>query len=51
MNSISVLLAECCYNGFLTEVLPIAKPMDEHESQISEIYHSKLSGLFEKIKP
>lgn len=32
------------------DLIPV-KPIGEHESQIVEIYKSKLLGLFEKIKP
>jgi pyrroline-5-carboxylate reductase len=32
------------------DLIPV-KPIGEHESQIAEIYKSKLLGLFEKIKP
>jgi len=32
------------------DLIPV-KPIGEHESQIAEIYKSKLIGLFEKIKP
>jgi pyrroline-5-carboxylate reductase len=32
------------------DLIPV-KPIGEHESQISEIYNTKLIGLFEKIKP
>jgi pyrroline-5-carboxylate reductase len=32
------------------DLIPV-KPIGEHESMISEIYRSKLIGLFEKIKP
>jgi len=32
------------------DLIPV-KPIGEHESQISEIYKTKLIGLFEKIKP
>ena len=43
------------YNSELTpleviDLIPV-KPIGEHESQITEIYKSKLLGLFEKIKP
>jgi pyrroline-5-carboxylate reductase len=43
------------YNSELTpqeviDLIPV-KPIGEHESQIAEIYKSKLLGLFEKIKP
>jgi len=31
-------------------LIPV-KPIGEHEAQISEIYQSKLMGLFQKIKP
>jgi pyrroline-5-carboxylate reductase len=36
-----------------TEVMDLipVKPIGEHESQITDIYKSKLIGLFEKIKP
>jgi pyrroline-5-carboxylate reductase len=36
-----------------TEVMDLipVKPIGEHESQITEIYKTKLTGLFEKIKP
>lgn len=32
------------------DLIPV-KPIGEHESQITEIYRTKLIGLFEKIKP
>jgi pyrroline-5-carboxylate reductase len=32
------------------DLIPV-KPLGEHEKQISEIYNTKLVGLFEKIKP
>jgi len=32
------------------DLIPV-KPIGEHEAQISEIYNTKLIGLFEKIKP
>jgi pyrroline-5-carboxylate reductase len=32
------------------DLIPV-KPIGEHEAQITEIYKSKLLGLFEKIKP
>ena len=32
------------------DLIPV-KPIGEHESQIKEIYNTKLLGLFEKIKP
>jgi pyrroline-5-carboxylate reductase len=32
------------------DLIPV-KPIGEHESQISEIYSTKLIGLYEKIKP
>jgi pyrroline-5-carboxylate reductase len=34
----------------LIDLIPV-KPIGEHEAQISEIYHNKLLGLYEKIKP
>ena len=32
------------------DLIPV-KPIGEHEIQITEIYKTKLIGLFEKIKP
>jgi pyrroline-5-carboxylate reductase len=32
------------------DLIPV-KPIGEHEPQITEIYKTKLMGLFEKIKP
>ena len=32
------------------DLIPV-KPIGEHEAQITEIYKTKLIGLFEKIKP
>lgn len=32
------------------DLIPV-KPIGEHQAQIIEIYHTKLMGLFEKIKP
>ena len=32
------------------DLIPV-KPIGDHQSQITEIYHTKLLGLFEKIKP
>jgi len=32
------------------DLIPV-KPIGEHESQIAEIYNTKLLGLFEKIRP
>lgn len=34
----------------VVDLIPV-KPIGEHETQISEIYRSKLMGLFQKIKP
>ena len=34
----------------MMDLIPV-KPIGEHQEQISEIYQSKLMGLFEKIKP
>ena len=34
----------------IMDLIPV-KPIGEHESQITEIYETKLLGLFEKIKP
>jgi len=41
--------SELNYNEVI-DLIPV-KPIGEHESQISEIYRSKLLGLFQKIKP
>jgi pyrroline-5-carboxylate reductase len=32
------------------DLIPV-RPIGEHETQITEIYRSKLPSLFEKIKP
>jgi pyrroline-5-carboxylate reductase len=32
------------------DLIPV-KPIGEHQTQIAEIYRTKLMGLFEKIKP
>jgi len=40
---------ELSYNEVI-DLIPV-KPIGEHETQISEIYQSKLMGLFQKIKP
>ena len=37
------------YNEVI-DLIPV-KPIGEHEAQISEIYQSRLMGLFQKIKP
>jgi pyrroline-5-carboxylate reductase len=36
--------------GEVMDLIPV-KPIGENESQITEIYETKLIGLFEKIKP
>jgi len=41
--------SELNYNDVI-DLIPV-KPIGEHETQISEIYQSKLMGLFQKIKP
>jgi len=41
--------SELNYND-VVDLIPV-KPIGEHETQISEIYRSKLMGLFQKIKP
>jgi pyrroline-5-carboxylate reductase len=41
--------SELNYNEVI-DLIPV-KPIGEQEAQISEIYRSKLMGLFEKIKP
>lgn len=37
-------------NSEVIDLIPV-KPIGEHETQISEIYQTKLMGLFQKIKP
>lgn len=37
-------------NNQVIDLIPV-KPIGEHEDQISEIYQTKLMGLFQKIKP
>ena len=37
-------------NDEVMDLIPV-KPIGEHETQISEIYQSKLMGLFQKIRP
>ena len=50
LAAISLLYnSELNYNEVI-DLIPV-KPIGEHEEQISEIYRSKLMGLFEKIKP
>jgi len=41
--------SELNYNEVI-DLIPV-KPIGEYETQISEIYQSKLIGLFQKIKP
>ena len=41
--------SELNYNEVI-DLIPV-KPIGDHETQISEIYRSKLMGLFQKIKP
>ena len=41
--------SELNYNEVI-DLIPV-KPIGEHETQISEIYRNKLTGLFQKIKP
>jgi pyrroline-5-carboxylate reductase len=41
--------SELSYNEVI-DLIPV-KPIGEHETQISEMYQSKLMGLFQKIKP
>jgi pyrroline-5-carboxylate reductase len=41
--------SELDYNEVI-DLIPV-KPIGEHETQISEIYRSKLMGLYQKIKP
>ena len=55
INNTLIASLNLMYKSGLTAVevmdlIPV-KPIGEHESQITEIYETKLIGLFEKIKP
>jgi pyrroline-5-carboxylate reductase len=48
--SLNLLYKSGLTAGDVMDLIPV-KPIGEHESQITEIYETKLIGLFEKIKP
>lgn len=55
INETLVASLDLMYKSGLTpeeviDLIPV-KPIGENESQITEIYNTKLTGLFEKIKP
>jgi pyrroline-5-carboxylate reductase len=55
INETLVASLDLMYKSGLTpaeviDLIPV-KPIGEHEGQINEIYNTKLTGLFEKIKP
>jgi pyrroline-5-carboxylate reductase len=55
INETLIASLDLMYKSGLTpaeviDLIPV-KPIGEHESQITEIYNTKLLGLFEKIKP
>jgi pyrroline-5-carboxylate reductase len=48
--SLNLMFKSDLTSANVIDLIPV-KPIGEHESQISEIYRSKLTALFEKIKP
>jgi pyrroline-5-carboxylate reductase len=48
--SLNLMYKSGLTEGDVMDLIPV-KPIGEHESQISEIYRSKLLALYEKIKP
>jgi pyrroline-5-carboxylate reductase len=55
INETLVASLDLMYKSGLTpaeviDLIPV-KPIGEHEAQINEIYNTKLTGLFEKIRP
>jgi pyrroline-5-carboxylate reductase len=50
ISSINLMFKSGLTPEELIDLIPV-KPIGEHEAQISEIYHNKLMGLYEKIKP
>jgi pyrroline-5-carboxylate reductase len=48
--SLNLMYKSGLTSGDVMDLIPV-KPIGEHESQITEIYETKLLGLFEKIKP
>ena len=49
-KSISLYYESGLTAGEVIDLIPV-KPIGEHESEIKEIYNTKLKGLFQKIKP
>jgi pyrroline-5-carboxylate reductase len=55
INETLIASLDLMYKSGLTpaeviDLIPV-KPIGENEAQINEIYNTKLTGLFEKIKP
>jgi len=48
--SLNLMFKSGLTSANVMDLIPV-KPIGEHETQISEIYRSKLTALFEKIKP
>ena len=48
--SLELMYKSCLSATEVIDLIPV-KPIGEHEQQITEIYKTKLIGLFEKIKP
>jgi len=50
LSAISLFYDSKLNSNEVIDLIPV-KPIGEHETQITEIYKTKLMGLFEKIKP
>lgn len=50
LSAINLFYSSELSSDEVIDLIPV-KPIGEHESQISEIYQTKLMGLFQKIKP
>lgn len=50
LSAISLFYDSKLNSNQVIDLIPV-KPIGEHETQITEIYKTKLIGLFEKIKP
>lgn len=50
LSAIDLLYNSGLSNDEVIDLIPV-KPIGEHEAEISEIYQSKLMGLFQKITP
>jgi pyrroline-5-carboxylate reductase len=48
--SLNLMFKSGLTSANVIDLIPV-KPIGEHETQISEIYRSKLTALYEKIKP